>query len=62
MKIKTNYKPNVGDKVILDEGFNNSSFVIVKAITSSGKFATVQSVNGGDYWTVMTYRLTESKK
>lgn len=50
----------VGDKVVLDEGFNNSSEVEIIALSSLKMFATVKS--GDSIWDVMTYRLSKIKQ
>ena len=52
---KYNFK--VGDRVVLDKKYNNSSEVVVIGFTPNKMFATVQS-DSGDKWQTMTTRLS----
>jgi hypothetical protein len=52
---KYNFK--IGDRVVLDKKYNNSSEVLVIGFTTNNMFATVQS-DDGDKWQTMTTRLT----
>lgn len=66
------YNPNnvkVGDRCILDEGFANSSIVIVNGISPGGIYCSVYSEddpnvpnwNNVNTWEVMSYRLKPLK-
>lgn len=50
--------PVIGEIVILDTGFNNSSFV--KVLDVGNHFC--QITDGFDIWSVMRYRLTQQKQ
>jgi hypothetical protein len=57
------YDLKIGDKVMLDEGFNNHSEVVIKHMTTHKMFSDVYSVDDKPEhaWQVMTNRLTPIK-
>lgn len=63
-----NHNPHhlqVGDIVIIDEGFSNSGEVRICDFTSEKMFATISEPDNkdeSDTWEVMTYRLTPKNK
>ena len=56
------YNFSVGESVVLDEGWSNSSTVKILRISPAGMFACVYIEDPEDYWEVMTYRLSPTIK
>lgn len=52
----------IGQVVILDKDFNNSSEVVIKSLSPNGMFASISAHDEEDtgdwYWQVMTARLS----